>query len=88
MDARSLWTFPGVWCRVSGVYWGGGSQIKTVIYEEELQGFFKRAREEMSGEDGEFDISYLGLRVTVFCQKGIPQKVRIISDGRTIYRRA
>ena len=57
------------------------------LSQEELNAFCKRATQEMMGEDGEYEFSYLGCLITVFCQKGVPQKMKIEGFGRTVYRK-
>lgn len=57
------------------------------LTKEELAAFANRANAELGEEDGEFEISYLGYLVTIYCQKGAALKAKIEFSGRRIYRK-
>lgn len=59
--------------------------LKPLLLKQEIDAITARAREEMRGEEGEFSLNYLGLEVTVFCRKGTPKKMKIVSGKKTVY---
>ena len=58
----------------------------STILPSEVEAFKERAKVEMQGETGEFQMPYLSFAITVFCDKGIPKKIKIATEHRAIWR--